>query len=156
MIQTSPKSLGCSPPGSYELSFLQTAIAQKKSVEGLETVAMELEAVNSSPLEKQAENLYKMALDPKKSIDEFKKLIETYKTQNSDKVYQMIQTSFADDPAFETNLLTKRNADWIPKIEKAVKEKSTFIAVGAGHLGGKTGVLNLLKEKGYKIKPIRF
>ncbi|MFO0356298.1 MAG: TraB/GumN family protein [Sphingobacteriaceae bacterium] len=34
------------------------------------------------------------------------------------------------------------------------KKKSTFIAVGAGHLSGKEGVLNLLKEAGYTVSPI--
>ena len=155
MITTSPKFLGCNPPGSYELSFLKTAAEQKKPVEGLETVQMELDAINSSPLEKQTESLYKMALDPQKSLDEIKKLFETYKTQNSDEVYKTLETSFADDPTFQVKLLDERNADWIPKIEKAVKEKPSFIAVGSGHLGGKTGVLNLLRKKGYKLKPIR-
>ena len=156
IITTSPKVLGCNTPGSYELSFLKTATDKKKPVEGLETVQMELDAINSSPIAKQAESLYKIALDPKKSFDEFKKLIETYKTQNSDEVYKTLETSFADDPAFQVKLLDERNADWLPKIEKAIKGKSTFIAVGSGHLGGKAGVLNLLREKGYKLKPIRF
>ena len=155
MITTSPKILGCSLPGSYEVSFMQTAAASKIPIEGLETVAMQIETINSNPLDKQAENLYKMALDPKKSVDEFRKLIEVYKSQDSDKLYEILQTELADDPTFEVNLLTKRNADWIPKIEKAVKENSSFIAVGSGHLGGKNGVLNLLKEKGYKLKPIK-
>ena len=155
ILTTSPKVLGCTPPGSYELSFVKTAAEQKKSIEGLETVEMELAAINSSPIEKQAESLYKIALDPQKSFAEFKKLIETYKLQNSDRIYEQMQKSFADDPSFQVNLLDDRNANWIPKIEKAVKEKPSFIAVGSGHLGGTAGVLNLLRKKGYKLKPIR-
>lgn len=48
-----------------------------------------------------------------------------------------MQEYFAEDPTFQVSLLDDRNKDWIPKIEKAVKEKSSFIAVGAGHFGGK-------------------
>lgn len=155
MILTTPKSMGCSPPGSYELSFLKISAEKKKPIEGLETVAFQIEKVNSSPLEKQAEALYKMALDPQKSFDESKLMFEAYRAQNSDALYEVTRKYFADDPNFEANLLTMRNADWIPKIEKAVKEKPSFIAVGAGHLGGKSGVLNLLREKGYKLKSIK-
>ncbi len=155
LIITSPKNLGCNPPGSYELSFLKTAAANKKPIEGLETVGMQLDTINSIPLDKQAEGLYKMALEPNKSIDEYKKLVETYKTQNLDKVYEFIQRAFADDPTFQVTLLDDRNVAWIPKIEKAIKEKPSFIAVGAGHLGGKTGVLNLLRAKGYKVQAIK-
>jgi uncharacterized protein YbaP (TraB family) len=35
-------------------------------------------------------------------------------------------------------------------------EKSSFIAVGGAHLGGKTGILSLLKAEGYQIKPVKY
>jgi uncharacterized protein YbaP (TraB family) len=54
----------------------------------------------------------------------------------------------------EEEMLDKRNQKWIPMIEKIVKEKPTFFAVGAGHLGGAKGVLNLLQQKGYKIENV--
>jgi len=33
-------------------------------------------------------------------------------------------------------------------------ESPTFFAVGAGHLAGKNGVINLLRNKGYKLAPM--
>jgi len=36
-----------------------------------------------------------------------------------------------------------------------MKDKSTFFAVGAGHLGGPKGVINLLKSAGYKVKAVK-
>ncbi len=155
MAITSPKFLGCSQANSYDLSFLQYAQTKQKPVEGLETVAVQAATIDSIPLKKQADGLYQTALEPEKSSAEFKKLLEIYKTQNTDKLFEYMETQMKDDPAFQTNLLDKRNTAWIPKIEKAVKEKSSFIAVGAGHLGGKTGVLNLLRAKGYKVQAIK-
>lgn len=155
MTATSPKSLGCSQPGSYDLSFLQYAQTKQKPIEGLETVATQTATLDSIPLQKQADDLYKQALEPEKSFAAFKKLLENYKTQDSDKIFEFMQTQMKNETAFQTNFLDKRNTAWIPKIEKAVKGKSSFIAVGAGHLGGKTGILNLLKMKGYKLKPIK-
>ncbi|MEP7039598.1 MAG: TraB/GumN family protein [Acidobacteriota bacterium] len=152
---TSPKFLGCSQASSYDLSFLQYAQTKQKPIEGLETVAIQTATIDSIPLKKQADDLYKAALEPEKSSAEFKKMLEIYKTQNSDKLFEFMQTQMKDDTAFQTNLLDKRNTSWIPKIEKAVKEKPSFIAVGAGHLGGKTGVLNLLRAKGYKVRAIK-
>jgi uncharacterized protein YbaP (TraB family) len=55
---------------------------------------------------------------------------------------------------FEDVFLNHRNESWIPEIEKLVKLQPTFIAVGAAHLGGEKGVLNLLRQKGYSIEPI--
>lgn len=155
MIMTSPKSLGCDQADSYDLSFLKYAAAKQKPIEGLETLQMQIDTIDSIPLQKQIEDLYKMSLDPKKSFDEFKTMLEIYKAQDSDKIYKFIQTQMKDDAVFQTNLLDKRNTAWIPKIENAIKEKPTFFAVGAGHLGGKTGIVNLLIEKGYEVKPIK-
>ena len=155
MIAANPKALGCSPPASYEMSFLQAAAAKKKSIEGLETVSSQFDVMNKNPLEKQAKSLYKMSLNPQKSFAEFKKLVKVYKAQNSDSLYSTINGQLGGERAFQTALLDERNKAWIPKIEKAMKEKPAFIAVGGGHLGGKNGVLRLLKARGYQIEAIK-
>lgn len=156
MLISSPKVMGCNPPASYDLAFLQSAVQKKKPVEGLETIASQIEALDSQPMERQAELLFEMALRPEKAFADFKKLLETYKTQNSDALYDLINIQMPEkDRAFQTRLLDARNMDWIPKIEKFIKENSAFIAVGGGHLGGKNGVVNLLKAKGYRVQAIK-
>jgi uncharacterized protein YbaP (TraB family) len=51
--------------------------------------------------------------------------------------------------------LYDRNANWAKKLENLLPEKGLVIAVGAGHLPGKKGVINLLREAGYKVEPVR-
>ena len=156
MMMSSPKVIGCNPPSSYEMTFLQTAAQKKKPIEGLETVASQMEALDSQPLEKQARQLYEMALNPEKGFNDFKKLLAAYKTQNSDALYNLIDMQIpAEDKAFQTRLVDTRNIAWIPKIEKMILEKPSFIAVGGGHLGGKNGVIKLLKAKGYQVQAIK-
>jgi uncharacterized protein YbaP (TraB family) len=156
MMMSTPKVIGCNLPSSYEMTFLQTATQKKKTVEGLETVASQMEALDSQPLEKQARQLYEAALNPEKGFDDFKKLLATYKTQNSDALYDLIDAQIpAEDKAFQMRLVDTRNIAWIPKIEKMIAEKPSFIAVGGGHLGGKNGVIKLLKAKGYQVQAIK-
>lgn len=155
MALTSPKNLGCSQANSYDMSFMQYAVSKQKPVEGLETMQLQIDTIDSIPLEKQLKDLYEMAVNPDKSTKEFKQMLEIYKTQDTGKLYEFMQTQMKDDAMFQTNFLDKRNTAWIPKIEKAIKEKPTFFAVGAGHLGGKTGVVNLLRKRGFKLKPIK-
>jgi len=50
--------------------------------------------------------------------------------------------------------LNQRNHKWIPKIGSIASEKSTFFAVGAGHLPGKDGVLTLLRKAGYRVTAV--
>lgn len=155
LVVTSPKMLGCGPPASYELSFVKIASEKKKLIVGLETVEFQSKTLESRPLEKQAESLVKMAADPQKAEDELKKLIAIYKEQDIDKLHDLAVKDDDSDPEFEKNLLDDRNAAWIPKIEANIKSTPSFIAVGAGHLGGPKGVISLLRARGYKVTPIR-
>ncbi|MBU2991931.1 TraB/GumN family protein [Octadecabacter sp. 1_MG-2023] len=55
----------------------------------------------------------------------------------------------------EEMLLTQRNANWIPVIEKAALDhKNVFVAFGAAHLIGENGVLRLLETEGWTISPL--
>ena len=155
-IGASPKATGCPVPASYETKLVELAAAINKTVDGLETIEEQIAAINKTPIEKQAEGLYKMALDPQKSITQFKDLLAAYKLQDAEKLMEFITSQSTDDPDFQKNLLDERNKNWIPRIEKAIKEMPTFIAVGGGHLGGQTGVVRLLREQGYTVEPIKF
>jgi uncharacterized protein len=156
IVSTSPKSVGCPTPASYEGKFMEMATKGKKEVDGLETVEVQIATLAKTPIEKQAEGLYKLSTDPQKAFDQLKELIASYKLQDSDKLFETMTKLSAEDPEAMTNLLDERNANWIPKIETAIAEKSRFIAVGGGHLGGKNGVVKLLRKQGYTVTAIKF
>ena len=84
-----------------------------------------------------------------------KKIREWIKEQDIEKLHSLALEEEKSDAGFSKNLLDDRNVAWIPKLESSIKTTPSFIAVGAGHLGGKNGVIQLLRAKGYKITPIR-
>jgi uncharacterized protein len=149
------KVLGC-PIGSYEGSIVKSATAKKLQIEGLEGVEDQLAALDK-PMEEEAKAIYKFAQNPQESIDGFRKMMEIYKMQSSDALYEYVEqeSKTSGDSNFMEKLLTKRNLDWIPKMQAKMTEKPTFFAVGAAHLGGKNGVINLLRKKGYKVEAIK-
>ena len=51
-------------------------------------------------------------------------------------------------------LVDKRNHNWIPKLKEIIQQKSCFIAIGAGHLGGENGLIKLLQLQGFTVEPI--
>lgn len=155
IVTVNPKTLGCPAPASYELKLTETAAKYKKDVEGIESVEEQMAAISKTSLEKQAEDLYKLALEPEKTRQQIKQLTANYKLQDSEKIAEYIKTGSVDMPDFQKNLVDERNAYWIPRLEKAITEKPTFIAVGAGHLGGEKGILNLLRKQGYKIEMVK-
>jgi len=58
------------------------------------------------------------------------------------------------DTSFKENMLDNRNHTMLERMQPRLKEGNAFIAVGALHLTGKTGLLNLLTQQGYKVKAI--
>ena len=103
--------------------------------------------------EEQAEMLRTTAFEIQEQREMFKYLVELYHQEDIKKLNKA-SVELSDMQDFEAALLTKRNQNWIPLIETFIKEKSSFIAVGAAHLAGDEGVIKLLKEAGYKLTPL--
>ncbi|SFN80623.1 hypothetical protein SAMN04488519_102114 [Algoriphagus ornithinivorans] len=146
------KQLPCDQMESYEFFFTQMAQQQGKEILGLEDVAFQVGIFDQIPLNIQLEELGKMVTTDE-SMKEFQTTVEAYVAQDLDKLYQTI----SDNPMtgnFSEILLDQRNENWIPVMKKQMEEKSTFFAVGSGHLAGQKGVLNLLKEAGYTLSPV--
>jgi Uncharacterized protein conserved in bacteria len=61
-------------------------------------------------------------------------------------------TVFSD--AFQEKFLYKRNEIQANAIDSIIKKMSLFVGVGAAHLPGKRGVIELLRQKGYRLRPV--
>jgi uncharacterized protein YbaP (TraB family) len=140
---------------SYELAFTRMAEDNDQAVEGLETLEQQLGFLDAIPIEQQLEGLVRSIREYGKEVENFNALIEAYKSQDLDQLSKLI--SEQDDMKDITNtLLDERNLDWIPKLEVYFQKGPAFVAVGAGHLGGEKGVIQLLRDKGYTVQPIAF
>lgn len=141
---------------SYEIEFLKLGEEQKKEFGGLETVEFQMGIFDSIPYKAQAEMLVKTIKNNGSGNDELAKMIEMYKAQDIEAMCQMLKNGEETELAnYENMLLNTRNANWIPLMAKSMRDKSTFFAVGAGHLGGEKGVINLLRKEGYTVKPLK-
>ncbi len=143
---------------AYEFEIMRIAEKAKKDMGGLETMAFQMGIFDSIPLKTQAEMLVKSVKSVNSGDSEFKSLVELYKSQDIEAMAGSMKSDSADahDLAkYESVLLTSRNKNWIPLIAKNSAEKSTFYAVGAGHLGGEMGVVNLLRKEGFTLKALK-
>ena len=141
---------------SYEMEFLQMGEKQKKEFGGLETVEFQMGIFDSIPYKVQAEMLVKTIKNGSAGSDDLGKMVEMYKKQDIEAMSKMLQSDDQNELAgYENMLINSRNSNWIPLMAKAMSEKITFFAVGAGHLGGEKGVVNLLKKEGYTVKPLK-
>ena len=68
---------------------------------------------------------------------------------------QKLRNSCDQTPEEDDLLINNRNADWVTKMPAIMSQKPTLFAVGAAHLPGPKGVLNLLRETGYVVEPMK-
>ncbi|MEN9300180.1 MAG: hypothetical protein RLZZ429_2493 [Bacteroidota bacterium] len=149
-------SITCADKIQPEGEFVKLAQQKKMPILGLETIDDQIDAINSQPLDSQLYTLKRMVLAYDSVKNSMNKMIAVYKENNVDKLYDFIRENSNGDDRFETEMLAKRNKRWIPVIEKAIHGKPSFFAVGAGHLGGKEGVLELLRKQGYTLTPVLY
>ena len=135
---------------SYEIEFKKLAKKNKMSTSGLETIQFQMNLLSEVSNEEQIKMLL---LGLTKDNSEFNKLLDTYLKKDINQLGTFMNNADLS-PQFYSNFIVKRNQKWIPIISELIQKKSTFIAVGAAHLPGREGVLNLLQEAGYKITPI--
>jgi uncharacterized protein YbaP (TraB family) len=149
-----PSMMNCVPI-SFEMEFIKMAKQQHIPVKGLETIEFQLSIFDEIPYKDQTELLMKSLYNNDKMKQDFFTLVERYKQKD----INALQESVSEDNDFgkyDSLLINKRNNNWVPIIEKTCNEKPTFIAVGAGHLGGNNGVIALLKKDGYEVTPVMY
>ncbi len=149
------KTVNCVEQVQPETELVKMAKENHLSIHGLETADDQIEVIDKEPLDSQIKELKQIVsgFDSVKNV--MSRLLAVYKLRNIDTLYSFMKSTGASED-FETELLDKRNKKWIPVIQKAIAEKPTFFAVGAGHLGGPEGVIGLLRKQGYKLTPLMF
>lgn len=138
-------------------TYVQTLGAQAgKEIKGFENVDIQLNVLFGDPISKQAEDLLEtIRKEEKMKVFSFD-LYNAYMTQNIEKVYQsMIDPDMGLKAEDEAKMLTNRNENWVNQLKTILPQQSVFVCVGAGHLPGEKGVLNLLREAGYTVTPVK-
>jgi len=126
-----------------------------KKIDGLETIDFQLSIFDKIPYKVQAQSLVKMATDTSKSEDNTMDLFgKTYKSQDLNKMLEMTKSDKSIDQ-YTDLLLYNRNSAWVTQLRDLMKNRSLVIAVGAGHLPGDKGVIDLLRKAGYKVEPVK-
>lgn len=137
-----------------DVYFHNLAKKKKKKLIGIETVEEQLGALNSLTYQEQADMLLVELNGMRSNSTEGTELVEYYLQQDLDKLAAM--NSVTDMPdKFYTALVTDRNIRMADRIAVFIQEQPVFVAIGALHLPGQGGVIELLRKKGYTVYPVR-
>jgi len=137
-------------PASLEMTLTSMAKEKEMPVAGLETIAYQLSIFDEIPYEEQVIDLMEMVNETQKMQELYKDMVANYKDENINALYDLTVEDAGSKKELEI-LLFKRNREWVEKVGELSREHATFYGVGAAHLGGKEGMIKLLKKEGYKV-----
>ncbi|MDI9310181.1 MAG: TraB/GumN family protein [Limnohabitans sp.] len=143
------KTFGCQNLKLYEMEFIEQAKNKNLPIEGLEKVSEQLETLSKSFSDDEM-----LSYLEKNSTDLTSKLVSIYLNEDLDALFQFTTDKEMMSENSANWMLKNRNENWIKVMPEMMKRESVFFAVGAAHLGGEIGVINLLRKAGYTIKPI--
>ncbi|MBB6611443.1 TraB/GumN family protein [Pontibacter sp. Tf4] len=142
---------------SYEESLMKLAQQQGKEVIGLETVGEQLSAIDQMPANVQVSMLTKMIRNMDDARKTYQNMVKLYLQQDLAGLDALSREEYNDEDyhVYEQAFLVNRNKRWIPVMEREARIQPTFFAVGAGHLTGQDGLLELLRKRGYTVLPVQ-
>jgi uncharacterized protein YbaP (TraB family) len=144
--------MGLEQDEGVEQVLIRRYNADEKPISGLESVAGQLGIFDQLPEAEQRAMLNAILRGGASNRDKFQAQFDAWHKGEIEKLGQDDADGILASPLLREKLLDGRNRDWAGQIAAMMQQdRSPFIAVGAAHLPGKSGVVALLKSRGYTL-----
>lgn len=136
--------------------YLQALARQQRTV-GLETAAEQLAVFDGMSHEVQLVLLDEMVKNATDMPRQMEGLTAAYLSGDLDRLDRLAREQYGDMPPavrqwFDEVLLDRRNARMLERLSPVLDEGTVFVAVGALHLGGESGLIAGLRRLGYRVE----
>ncbi|HZO21916.1 MAG TPA: TraB/GumN family protein [Steroidobacteraceae bacterium] len=147
--------LGFDPQQGVEQQLEHRAQADGKPIEGLETLDEQLGVLQGMSYSDQARFLDMVIGEMQDVGSETDSVVDAWRRGDSAKLGTLLSDEYKSFPALYRALVTDRNRHWLPQIEKMLHADSDYlVVVGALHLVGQGGLLELVQHDGYKPEAV--
>jgi uncharacterized protein len=148
------QQLGYDPEHGIDKYFFDKAKRQNKDILALETAEFQINLLDALSANVQEAALLQTLKELDVMEKEFDAIVQAWKVGDTRKLEDSLLESFKEYPDVYQKIVSERNKNWIPKIEEFLKRRgNTLLVVGAAHLVGPDGVVELLRNKGYVVEP---
>lgn len=148
------QAMPCDATNGMEMMILSEVAKKKKEVKGLETMAYQAGLFDSIPYDVQAKELLKAIDSAGRDKKDINALLTAYTSQN---LSDILQLTLKEDGSLRGNLdllLFNRNRNWVKQMPAIMHQSGHLFAVGAAHLPGENGIIQLLRNAGYTLTPL--
>jgi len=143
---------GFDPEQGVEEQLVRRAQADGKPTAGLETLSEELGSLSSLSSADQVRMLDQTVDDLKDLKSEMREVTGAWRTGDAKRLAGLRASEYSAFPSLYKPLVTDRNRRWMPQVEELLKSQdNVLVVVGALHLVGEGGLLELLRVKGYTM-----
>ena len=133
--------------------FYDRAVAERKTIIGLETAEAQIDVFDKMPEPLQEQLLLATLNELDNTQRELAAIVGAWRRGDAAALERTLLSGFAKYPAAYTSLIVDRNRNWMPQLEKCLaRSRPCFVVVGAAHLVGPDGLLRLLQQKGYRLE----
>ncbi|MCC5812320.1 MAG: TraB/GumN family protein [Ectothiorhodospiraceae bacterium] len=145
-------SLGVTPDQGVDLYLAEEARKLGVRFRALETADAQLSALADLPERSQIRMLEESLAEMQRLEAEFDDLLAAWQSGELARVEGMAEQWIRADEAIYQAIIVDRHARWVPKLERILEDGETaFVAIGALHLTGEDGLVELLRSRGYRV-----
>lgn len=149
------QKMGFSAEHGLDKYFFEKAEKDKKMVIGLETLDYQINLFDLLGNENPDDFINRTLAEIKFLEDQLTELLHAWDTGDLTSINRLMLKTFEGYPQLHKKFITERNRLWAKKLSKMVNKKETYmVLVGAGHFGGKDGVLKLMEKYGFKLEQL--
>jgi uncharacterized protein len=149
------EQLGYDSKLGIDKHFFDKAKADKKEILGLESIEYQVSLLEGMSSGNQEAALLETIQELDLFKKEFEDIIKAWSNGETQKLDELLLESFKDYPELLNQLIIQRNKNWVPMIDEFLNHKgNVLVVVGAAHLIGNKGVIEMLREKGYVIEQL--
>ena len=147
--------LGFDSQAGVEQQLERRAQTDGKPTSGLETMSEQLGLFETLSPEEQARFLDLIVTEMHSVGSETQSVVTAWRAGDAAKLGALLGDEYKSFPALYRTLVSDRNKRWIPQIEKLLQGKDNyFVVVGALHLVGDGGLLELMRRDGFKAEAL--
>jgi hypothetical protein len=149
------QKIGFTPQG-VDAYFNIRAMGDAKTLEELESLEEQIGFLAAMGEGNENEFILLSLSDLDETAEVMEDMIFAWRTGDNEKLSEMFVADMLNEaPELYESLLRGRNLNWIPQIDKMLADEDVeFVLVGAAHLVGNDGLLELLKARGYKVSQL--
>ncbi len=140
-------------PAFLDAYLYYLARTRQKTIIGIERLREQVPDFDSLSLEAQLDEIRSnlQSKEENKALDD---LITLYHSGDIDRLHALFQPYYINNEKEDLDM-RRRNLTMVTRIDSFIRQEATFIAVGAAHLPGEQGLVELLQHKGYTVTPVR-